>query len=57
MEMINGAYMTDLVQARILHRQGHAADAQRIENLVRRRHLDAMLTTMQRRAVGIRVRL
>lgn len=44
MRVINEIYLTELVQARILTRQGRPSDAQRIENLVRQRHLDAMLT-------------
>jgi len=47
-EMINEVYTTELVQARILTKRGRVADAQRLENLVRQRHLDAMLTMMWR---------
>ncbi|GIE82529.1 hypothetical protein Aph02nite_84790 [Actinoplanes philippinensis] len=43
-EIINEIYVTELIQARLLAKQGRSADAQRIEGLVRRRHLDAMLT-------------
>jgi tetratricopeptide (TPR) repeat protein len=43
MESVNEIYVTELVQARILTKQGRVADAQRLENLVRRRHLDAMV--------------
>jgi tetratricopeptide (TPR) repeat protein len=48
MELIDEIYTTELVQARILTRQGRTADAQRIENMVRGRHLDAMLTMLGR---------
>jgi len=52
MATVNEIYTTELVMARVLARQGKAAEAQRVEAMARSRHLDALPTMMRNQQRG-----